>query len=54
VNTGVEFNIGTGFTAEDRAKKDWVGLIVKYKFFPIGVKDKPRHPVYLGLRPEGA
>lgn len=65
VKTGVEFNIGTGFTAEDRV---WwwdtrlsrfmdaatnKPLTVKYKFFPVGVKDKPRHPVYLGLRPEG-
>lgn len=65
VHSGVEFNIGTGFTAEDRASwwKWWtqvppeapdVNPIVKYKFFPVGVKDKPRHPVYLGLRPAGA
>lgn len=57
IHTGVEFKIGTGFTAEDRA---WfwrmfqlgtiMGVIVKYKFFAVGVKDKPRHPVYLGLR----
>jgi DNA ligase-1 len=60
VHTGVEFKIGTGFTAEQRA---WFWrkcnpttialgypIIVKYKFFPVGVKDKPRHPVYLGLR----
>lgn len=63
VKTGVEFNIGTGFTAEDR-KWFWARheggvasagvLTVKYKSFPIGVKDKPRHPVYLGLRPAGA
>lgn len=63
VVTGVEFNIGTGFTALDR--KWWwnevdgnvspaMNRIIKYKSFPIGVKDKPRHPVYLGLRPEGA
>lgn len=24
--------------------------IAKYKHFPVGAKDKPRHPVYLGLR----
>lgn len=54
MKTGVEFKIGTGFTAEDRAD-DWpIGIVVKYKSFPIGVKDKPRHPVYLGLRPAGA
>lgn len=61
VKTGVEFNIGTGFDAQDRV--DWwnwwltgdarAEMVVKYKFFPVGVKDKPRHPVYLGLRPEG-
>ena len=54
VKTGVEFKIGTGFTAEDRAANWPLGTIVKYKSFPIGVKDKPRHPVYLGLRPSGA
>ena len=57
VKTHVEFKIGTGFTAEVR---DWFwknyifmgepAVYVKYKFFPVGVKDKPRHPVYLGLR----
>lgn len=55
VTTGVEFNIGTGFNDAD--KSDWwtnhrarIGAVVKYKFFPVGVKDKPRHPVFLGLR----
>lgn len=50
LTTGVEFNIGTGFTAADRAAEWKPGEIVKYKFFPVGVKDKPRHPVYLGRR----
>ncbi len=57
VATGVEFNIGCGFTADERVrfwKDDYVGLTVKYKSFPIGTKDKPRHPVYLGMRPAGA
>lgn len=57
IATGVEFNIGTGFTADERARfwrDDYRGLTVKYKSFPIGIKDKPRHPVYLGMRPEGA
>lgn len=26
------------------------GRIVKYKHFPVGAKEAPRHPVYLGLR----
>ena len=51
--SNVEFNIGTGFTDSD---KEWwwlkgrPGILVKYKSLLIGVKDKPRHPVYLGLR----
>lgn len=57
VRTGVEFELGTGFTDADKVW--WWGwaetngidnMTVKYKFFPVGVKDKPRHPVYLGLR----
>lgn len=53
LTSNVEFNIGTGFTDAD---KEWwwddskLGLIVKYKSLLIGVKDRPRHPVYLGLR----
>lgn len=53
IKTGVEFQIGTGF---DDSDKEWFwnsnvrGRLIKYKHFPIGAKDKPRHPVYLGLR----
>jgi DNA ligase 1 len=52
---GVEFAIGTGFTAEERIdiwanRPQYIGQQVKFKFFPVGVKDKPRHPVYLGWR----
>jgi DNA ligase 1 len=65
VQTKVEFNIGTGFTAADRAwwwdyfagrvaSTEADMPIIKYKHFPIGVKDKPRHPVFLGMRPSGA
>lgn len=53
LETQVEFQIGTGFDDNDKAwwwQKGRVGTLVKYKSFPIGVKDKPRHPVYLGLR----
>lgn len=55
LTTGVEFSVGTGFTAEQRAtawrsRDRLVGSLIKYKFFPVGVKDKPRHPVYLGAR----
>jgi DNA ligase-1 len=62
---GVEFKCGTGFDAEERSRfwedEKWgtdeahkhhrlVGALVKVKSFPIGVKDKPRHPVFLGFR----
>jgi len=53
METGVEFQVGTGFDDSDRALWWAFGAreqIIKYKHFPIGIKDKPRHPVYLGLR----
>lgn len=50
LKTGIIFNIGTGFTAKDREAAWPVGSVVKYKFFDIGVKEKPRHPVFLGRR----
>lgn len=53
--TGVLFEIGTGFTATDRAvlwnqRSTLVGKVVKYKYFPTGSKDRPRFPVYIGFR----
>jgi DNA ligase 1 len=54
VKSGVVFKIGTGFSDADRdwfwAHKEVKALIVKYKFQPVGVKDKPRSPVFIGLR----
>lgn len=50
LKTGVEFSLGGGFTAADRAGAWEPGEIVKYKFFPVGVKDKPRHPIFIGRR----
>ena len=53
---GVEnIEVGTGFTAEQRrnlweGRKYLVGKILKYKYFPKGCVDKPRHPVSLGFR----
>lgn len=53
--SGIEFSVGTGFTAADR-KSMWenqdslIGQFIKYKSFLIGVKEKPRHPVFLGFR----
>jgi DNA ligase-1 len=55
--TGVEFDIGSGFTMKDRdvfwrMNGSEIGSIIKYKYMPHGVKDKPRHPRFLGFRDE--
>lgn len=55
LKTGVEFDIGTGFTASQRQElwnvgDNLMGRIIKYKSQPTGVKDKPRFPVFLGFR----
>lgn len=55
---GAVFNIGTGFTAAQRAeiwaaRDSWLGRVVKYKWFPTGSKDAPRFPVFLGERAPG-
>ena len=55
--TGVQFNIGTGFSESDRAdiwenRGSFLGRLVKYKHQPTGVKDAPRFPVFLGWRDE--
>ena len=55
LDSGVEFQVGSGFDAAQR-KDFWSrretlrGKIIKYKSFKIGVKDKPRHPIFLGFR----
>ena len=57
---GQEFGCGTGFTADQR-KTLWdlylttggappLGRIAKIKSFPVGVKEAPRFPVFLGFR----
>lgn len=53
--TRVEFEIGTGFDAHQREflwqQRDGLpGRLVKYKYQPVGVKDRPRFPVFLGFR----
>lgn len=55
LTTGVEFSIGSGFDAVLRAdiwsrQDELLGAIVKYKFFNVGIKDKPRFPTFLGFR----
>lgn len=52
---GVEFNIGTGFTFDNRygmwkIRELLIGKIAKYKYQQHGTKDAPRTPVFLGFR----
>lgn len=53
--TGVEFDVGTGFTYEQR-KNLWQGRqflpgqIITYKHFTVGVVDKPRFPTFKCFR----
>lgn len=57
LKNGIEFEIGTGFTEDDRAwwwarrnnlkAKEY---IISYSHFPVGGYEKPRHPVYRFLR----
>lgn len=51
------FKIGTGFDDETRKqiwdnRESYLGKLVKFKYQKCGVKDKPRFPVYLGVRYE--
>lgn len=53
---GFTFNVGTGFDDETR-KALWAirdtnlcGRLAKIKYFPVGMKEAPRHPVFLGFR----
>lgn len=52
---GVEFAIGSGFTATQRAelwaRRDALaGALVKFKHQPHGAQEAPRLPIFLGLR----
>ncbi len=54
---GVEFGIGTGYTAAMRQdfwnkREKLVGKLVKFKHQPSGADEKPRFPVFLGFRDE--
>jgi DNA ligase-1 len=51
----VEFNVGSGMNAAQKVefwnrRKTLLGKVLKYKYFPIGTKDKPRLPIFLGFR----
>lgn len=51
----IEFSIGSGFSAEER-KRMWAdranlpGSLVVFKYFPLGSKEKPRFPTFVGIR----
>jgi DNA ligase-1 len=52
---GFEFNIGTGFTDAERERiwdnrERFHGKLAKFKYFPIGGYELPRHPVFCGWR----
>jgi len=55
---GIEFKIGTGFSAEQRSiiwnshllSNDIVGELVKYKYQPDPTAERPRFPVFLSFR----
>lgn len=50
-----QFSIGTGFSDAQR-EAYWaqasflVGALVKYRYFPLGSKEAPRFPTFLGFR----
>lgn len=51
----IEFSVGTGFTDTERAevwvnRDRYLGTQAKFKYFQVGMKDAPRHPVFLGWR----
>lgn len=57
IHSNLDFRIGTGQGLDiDLRRAMWnnqdayLGKIVKYKYFSVGVKDLPRHPVFLGFR----
>ena len=58
LESGQEFSVGSGFTEAQRIqlyheRHRLAGRVLKYKSFKVtGVKDKPRHPIFLGWRHE--
>lgn len=52
---GFTFNCGTGFDDAERQRvwdnqRKFKGQLAKIKFFAVGMKTAPRHPVFLGWR----
>ena len=56
-SVGLEFSCGSGLNDALRDeiwknKSKYLGKLVKYKFMSKGIKDLPRHPVFMGFRDE--
>jgi DNA ligase-1 len=52
---GLQFGVGSGLNDKMREElwinqEKYIGKLVKYKYFPQGIKELPRHPVFLGFR----
>lgn len=52
---GQLFRVGTGFSQAERAEiwhnqKSYLNRVAKFKYLSTGMKDLPRHPVFLGWR----
>lgn len=55
LSNGVEFSIGSGFTWKEReelweVRDTLLGKLANYKFQPHGTVDRPRIPIYRGIR----
>lgn len=55
LKSGVEFNVGTGFSDAERHhiwthQSTFLDKILTYEYLAVGVKDKPRHPAFKGWR----
>ncbi len=54
---GVRFRVGTGMNHALRKEifdneEKFVGQVVTFRYLPSGTKDKPRHPAFIGFRPD--
>lgn len=57
IKTNVVFSVGTGFSFAERKeiwdnKEKYIGKLLTYEYLAVGVKDKPRHPAFIGFRME--
>lgn len=57
LNSGVVFNLGSGPGFTDKTRQEFwkegdkmIGKLVKYKSQHVGIKDKPRIPLFIGIR----